>query len=120
MDTIMASTALLWKCAILHLAMCFKVWADHHNKPLNGKSLRMAAENWDPWFSISEGGGKGGQVIYSGIMASILEYLESALNFTTILVRPPDGAWGAVDANGDWGGMVGLVKRNEADFGLGR
>ena len=114
----MASTILLWRYALLHLALCFNVGADnHHINLLNGKSLRMAAENWDPWFTISEGQG---QVVYSGIMASILEYLQGALNFTTVLVRPPDGAWGAVDANGDWGGMVGLVKRNEADFGLGR
>ena len=112
----MACTAVLWKSVLLHLALCINVEADHRNL-LNGRSLRMAAENWDPWLTISEGQG---QVEYSGIMASILEYLQGALNFTTVLVRPPDGAWGAVDANGDWGGMVGLVKRNEADFGLGR
>ena len=112
----MTSTALLWKCALLHFALCFKVDADYQHNPLNGRSLRMAAENWDPWLTISEGDG---QVAYSGIMASILEYLQGALNFTTVLVRPPDGVWGAVDANGSWGGMIGLVKRNEADFGLG-
>ena len=116
----MTSTALLWKCILLHFALCFKVDADYQYNPLNGRSLRMAAENWDPWLTISEGDG---QVAYSGIMASILEYLQGALNFTTVLVRPPDGAWGApLDSNnldGDWGGMVGLLKRNEADFGLG-
>ena len=120
----MASTASLWKCALLYIAMCLKVGADHHHNPLNGRSLRMAAENWDPWLTISEGGERDdGLVVYSGIMANILEYLQGALNFTTVLVRPPDGAWGAPansdDLDGDWGGMVGLVKRNEADFGLG-
>ena len=84
---------------------------------LNGKSLRMAAENWAPWCTISEG--VGDEVVYTGIMANILYHLQEALNFTTVLVRPPDGVWGAVDANGSWGGMIGLVKRNEADFGLG-
>ena len=76
----------------------------------------MAAELWDPWFLISE---ESGQEKYSGIMPKILEYLQVSLNFTTTLVRPPDGAWGAVDENGNWGGMVGMVNRNEVDFALG-
>ena len=110
------SSALVCKCTfLLFVIMCAKVGAGNI---FNGKSLRMAAENWDPWLTISEEG-VDGQVVYSGIMASILKYLQRTLNFTTVLVRPPDGAWGAVDASGNWGGMVGLVKRNEADFGLG-
>ena len=117
----MDSTSFLWKCALMHLVLCLKVGAELKKNPLNGKSLRMAAENWDPWLTITEGGG---QVAYSGIMASILEYLQGALNFTTVLVRPPDGAWGAPanssNLQGEWGGMVGLLKRNEADFGLGK
>ena len=76
----------------------------------------MAAELWDPWFLISE---ENGQVNYSGIMPKILKYLEVSLNFTTTLSRPPDGAWGAVDNDGNWGGMVGMVMRNEVDFALG-
>lgn len=28
-----------------------------------------------------------------------------------VLVRPPDGAWGAKKQNGSWTGMVGMVKR---------
>ena len=110
------SSAIVCMCAFLLFAiMCVKVRADNL---LNGKSLRMAAENWDPWLTISKEG-DGSKVVYSGIMASILEYLQHTLNFTTLLVRPPDGTWGAVDANGNWGGMIGLVKRNEADFALG-
>ena len=82
----------------------------------NGRNLRMAAELWDPWFLIS---GESGTEKYSGIMPKILEYLQASLNFSITLVRPPDGSWGAVDDKGNWGGMVGMVKRNEVDFALG-
>ena len=82
----------------------------------NGRSFRMASELWDPWFLIHE---ESGQQTFSGIMPKILEYLQVSLNFTTSLVRPPDGAWGAVDEDGNWSGMIGMVKRNEVDFALG-
>ncbi|KAI0233282.1 Glutamate receptor ionotropic, delta-2 [Lamellibrachia satsuma] len=36
------------------------------------------------------------------------------------LVLPPDGKWGAPEADGSWNGMVGMVKRGEADWGLGK
>ena len=82
---------------------------------LNGMSLKMAAENWDPLFVISE------QKSYSGVMAKVLDYLQSNLNFSTTVLRPPDGSWGVVDEKtGEWGGMVGMVLRSEADFGLGK
>ena len=109
--------ALVWcKCTFLHLVtMCLTLGAGNS---LSGRTFRMTAENWDPWLTISKD--RSGEFVYSGIMGNILEYLQRALNFTTILVRPTDGTWGAVDDNGNWGGMVGMVKRNEVDFGLGK
>ena len=38
---------------------------------------------------------------------------------TSPLVWCGDGAWGALDDEGHWSGMVGMVKRNEVDFALG-
>ena len=87
----------------------------HETASLNGMRLKMAAENWDPLFVISE------QNSYSGVMAKVLDYLQSNLNFSTTVARPPDGSWGVVDEkSGQWGGMVGMVLRSEADFGLGK
>ena len=85
---------------------------------LSGKVLTVAAEKWQPWFVISEGDLE--TIAYSGVSHKILQFLESALNFTSKIVRPPDGSWGSKDDNGRWGGMVGMVKRKEADFGLGK
>ena len=56
---------------------------------------------------------------YSGVMRKVMEYLKGALNFTTVIVRAPDGAWGSEDEDGNWNGMVGMVHRNEVDFALG-
>ena len=83
---------------------------------LNGKHLTIAAEHWPPYFTISV---DQGNPVFSGVMSLVLEYLQTTLNFTSTIVRPPDGTWGATDATGQWGGMVGMVNRNEVDFALG-
>ena len=83
---------------------------------LNGKHLTIAAEHWPPYFTISV---DQGNPVFSGVMSLVLEYLQNSLNFTSTLIRPPDGTWGATDETGQWGGMVGMVYRNEVDFALG-
>ena len=50
---------------------------------------------------------------------SWLQYLAESMNFTYTMVRPPDGKWGVGDSEGNWNGMLGMVKRNEVDFALG-
>ena len=110
LSRILATLTLLW---------AHNACANQEEFPsLNGKTLRMAAEHWNPIFVIS--GEEPGKVIYSGFMEKVLDYLRSALNFTTTVVRPPDKSWGSPNGTGHWSGMVGLVKRNEADFGLGK
>ena len=84
---------------------------------LNGKHLAIAAEHWPPFFTIS---GDKKNLIFSGVMSLVLDYLQTAMNFTSTIVQPPDGTWGALDdKTGRWGGMVGMVRRNEVDFALG-
>ena len=83
---------------------------------LNGKHLIIAAEHWPPYFKISM---DQGHPVFAGVMSLVLEYLQTTLNFTSTIVRPPDGTWGALDETGQWGGMVGMVYRNEVDFALG-
>ena len=85
---------------------------------LDGKHLIIAAEHWPPYLMIS---GDLEQPVISGVMSKVLNYLETSMNFTSTIVRPPDGTWGILDKeSGKWGGMVGMVKRNEVDFALGK
>ncbi|KAG7176580.1 Glutamate receptor-like 46 [Homarus americanus] len=79
--------------------------------------LRVAAEEWVPHIAVTED--NHGNITIRGPMANLLHALASALNFRYTLVRPPDGAWGIPTSGGDWNGMIGMVKRNEADLALG-
>ncbi len=39
------------------------------------------------------------------------------MNFTYLLVKPPDLTWGALQINGSWNGMVGMLVRHDIDIG---
>ncbi|ROT82197.1 olfactory ionotropic receptor IR7 [Penaeus vannamei] len=80
------------------------------NSLLEGRTLRVAAEEWVPHIAVRED--RGGNISISGPMANLLHALSSALGFSYTLVRPPDGAWGIPTEAGDWNGMIGMVKRN--------
>ncbi|XP_040566786.2 glutamate receptor ionotropic, delta-2-like [Lepeophtheirus salmonis] len=88
------------------------------NKSLTSKRfLKIAAEHWSPFFEITED--SNGNVSYSGIMWTALNFFATAMNFEYEILRPPDGQWGVRNENGEWNGMLGMVKRNEVDFALG-
>ena len=48
-----------------------------------------------------------------------LHFLNSqqVLNFTYDLTQPPDGQWGAIQPDGTWSGLVGMLMREEIDIG---
>ncbi|XP_071530496.1 probable glutamate receptor [Panulirus ornatus] len=79
--------------------------------------VRVAAEEWVPHIAVSQDAS--GNITIRGPMANLLQALAKALNFRYTLVRPADGAWGIPDTSGEWNGMIGMVKRNEADLALG-
>ena len=52
-----------------------------------------------------------------GMFAEVFFALQSVLNFTYTLKKPPDGNWGALQSDGTWNGMVRLLQDKEADIG---
>ena len=40
------------------------------------------------------------------------------MNFTYTIEPPPDNAWGGLQEDGTWNGMVNLVQNNIKDFGM--
>ena len=40
------------------------------------------------------------------------------MNFTYTSTKPPDGAWGAIQPDGSWNGMVNLLEKQDADMGI--
>lgn len=84
------------------------------------KHLLVGAEDWPPWFLINSITSQNlTSVSYGGIMWDVLLQLSRSMNFTFSIIRPPDGKWGILEANGSWNGMVGMVSRQEVDFALG-
>ncbi|KAF2354691.1 Ionotropic glutamate receptor [Trinorchestia longiramus] len=81
--------------------------------------LTVAAEEWVPHITVQ--GGPESEVILQGPMANLLKALAQSINFRYKVTRPPDGAWGIPrkDGSEDWTGMIGMVKRHEADLALG-
>ena len=51
-----------------------------------------------------------------GQFQDILALMRSHMNFTNRLVLPVDGKWGALEPDGTWNGMVGMLVRGEADL----
>ena len=39
------------------------------------------------------------------------------MNFTFNIEKPKDGEWGILQKNGSWTGMVGMLTKQEIDFG---
>ena len=44
--------------------------------------------------------------------------LQSKLNFTYSLVMSPDEAYGVLDENGKWTGLIGLLVQDQADMSI--
>ncbi|XP_071524147.1 glutamate receptor ionotropic, delta-2-like [Panulirus ornatus] len=87
---------------------------------LQKPTLVVAEDEYQPHAAVLvEGPSAARRVSFTGPMLKVLGLLADSINFTYTLVRPPDGAWGAKQADGSWTGMVGMVKRKEIDIGLG-
>nr|XP_045600623.1 glutamate receptor U1-like [Procambarus clarkii] len=60
-----------------------------------------------------------GTVQFAGPAALLVSYLATALNFSYVYTRPPDGAAGSKRTDGTWSGMLGMVSRQEVDIAVG-
>ena len=52
-----------------------------------------------------------------GSFPDLLNILSQIMNFTYRIDPPPDKAWGGLQSNGSWNGMMHLVQQNLKDFG---
>ena len=52
-----------------------------------------------------------------GMFAEVFNNLQEVMNFTYTLIKPPDGQWGAIQPDGSWSGMVGLLQTGVIDIG---
>nr|XP_045624236.1 probable glutamate receptor [Procambarus clarkii] len=96
-----------------------KLFPDKFSKLQNGPELVVAAEEFEPHIALVKEKSVTSATSFTGPMVNLLKIIAKSVNFTYRYVRPPDGSWGAKLADGSWTGMVGMVGRGEADFGLG-
>ncbi|XP_052069391.1 glutamate receptor-like [Mytilus californianus] len=80
-------------------------------------TLKVAAVPLDPMVFFNTD--KDNKTTYSGLCIDILDQLALKFNFNYEIVSPADNAYGSVEDDGTWNGMVGMVMRKEADFAAG-
>ncbi|XP_063884895.1 glutamate receptor ionotropic, delta-1-like isoform X5 [Scylla paramamosain] len=60
---------------------------------------------------------EGRRLVYTGALDKSVTYLAKAMNFTHRYVLSPDRTFGTIMPDGSWTGMMGMVVREEVDFG---
>ena len=84
-------------------------------RDFQGRGLRVAMLVDPPY--VTEDNSTGRRVL-GGYLPSILDMLATGLNFTPIIVSPPDGKFGVELPNGTWNGILGVLHKREAELGL--
>ena len=57
-----------------------------------------------------------GKYNLEGSFVDLLNLFSETLNFTYTYVPPPDGAWGVLQEDGTWNGMMNMVQNEDVDF----
>ncbi|XP_047103778.1 glutamate receptor ionotropic, kainate 5-like [Schistocerca piceifrons] len=78
---------------------------------LQGVTLNVTTLEYSPMLKLNENG-------IGGFFGIVWTHLEKTLNFKSRFKRPPDNAWGTMDENGTWDGMIALLLSGEADVGV--
>ncbi|XP_045123997.1 uncharacterized protein LOC123511954 [Portunus trituberculatus] len=61
----------------------------------------------------------GRRLVYTGALDKTVQYFAKGMNFTYRYVLSLDRTFGRKLPNGSWTGMMGMIVREETDFGLG-
>ncbi|XP_064099390.1 probable glutamate receptor [Macrobrachium nipponense] len=105
------------KYGLLH-SSDLSLFPDKFDRLIDAGHLIVAGDDFPPHMKVTEFpyGRDGPPHIFIGPLGNFVEILGNSINFSYTLVRPPDRAWGYLQPNGSWIGMVGMVFRKEVDF----
>ena len=88
-------------------------------RDLEGINLRTLTLKYAPYITelipINEAGD---EYEFEGLAADFFYNLQSILNFTYTIMKPADGAWGSLQTDGSWNGMIGELHTQKADLGI--
>ncbi|CAC5369272.1 GRID1 [Mytilus coruscus] len=76
----------------------------------NNATLKVAALPLDPFVFFNSDDNN--RTTHSGFCIDILDQLALKFNFNYEIVSPSDNAYGSLEDDGTWNGMVGMVMRN--------
>ena len=83
---------------------------------MEGMMIRVATISWSLLHELHYD--KSGEWITegSGLFLEPLNILAQRLNFTLKLMTSTDGQWGALNINGTWNGLFGMLIKDQADI----
>ena len=95
-------------------ATATNMWERRTN--MEGMLIRVATINFPCLHELHYD--KSGESIIggSGFFLEPLNILAKDLNFTLKLMPSYDGQWGAMNSNGTWNGMIGMLENEQADI----
>ena len=94
-----------------------QIWERRTN--LLGSAVRVASVHLPPLHELyfEDANDETGRITGGGgFFIEPLNYLAKKLNFTLVFNAPVDGKFGAVDSNGTWNGLIGMVLEGGADL----
>ena len=90
------------------------IW--ERRKNLESMEIRVATISW-PLLQLLQYDMSGKTISRgSGLFLEPFNILEKQLNFTLKLIDSIDGKWGALDSNGTWNGLIGMLNNDLADI----
>ena len=89
-------------------------WTRRSN--LNGYKFKITSLVEDPYTTKIEFDSMSGKYNLEGSYPDLLNLQAKTLNFTYTYVPPPDNAWGSLQEDGTWNGMVALIQNGVVDF----
>ena len=93
--------------------MTTNVW--ERRTDLDGMLIRVATISY-PLLHELHYDEPGPSITGKGLFLEPLNILAKRLNFTLKLIPSIDGQWGALDENGTWNGVIGMLNAGQADI----
>ena len=82
---------------------------------LRGIEIVNAVKTYSPYHDVISF--ENGEAGLGGVFGDYFAYLAMKLNFTIVIVEPPDDKWGGLEADGvTWNGIVRMLLDGEADM----
>ncbi|CAL4099140.1 unnamed protein product, partial [Meganyctiphanes norvegica] len=109
----------LWRPDVSMYSNVFIPDLDDVYTNLDGRLMTMVGNMDPPFITFIRQLDSPYVITQTGMDLSIIHAISVKLNFTYRMIEPPDRAWGGPRADGTVSGLIGVIARHEANFGIG-